>query len=231
MRGASLAEALMVRTILFLVMLIAMPAGSAVTRAQSGSDVRPSIYELVINGERFQVEANRLIKLKSEKNPDTGYDVALRIAPTQRLRLNSVRFDYDWLSRVQDDHGRNRRTVRLAHELGFTMLITDMGQSLPAEATDNALKIVVDSVDETFADLDVKNLEVGKPRKRTFTGTSGRGVVIRYRDERDSGNTCLIYVLNGPSFAVSCVVQYVDDDLDDVKLLIKQTLDSFRPLR
>ena len=221
----------MVRTIVSLVMVIAMPAGSPVARAQPGSDVRPSMYELVINGERFLVEANRLIKLKSEKNPDTGYDVALRIAPTQRLRLNSVQFDYDWLSRVQDDHGRDRRTARLAHELGFTMLITDMGQPLPAEATDKVLKIDVDSVAETFTGLNVKNLDVGQPRDRTFAGSSGRGVVVRYRDEQDSAHTCLVYVLNGPSFAVSCVIQYVDDDLDDVKLLIKKTLDSFRPLR
>ena len=221
----------MVRTIVFLVMLTAMLAGSAVAWAQPGSDVRPSMYELVIDGERFLVEANRLIKLKSQKNPNTGYDVALRIAPTQRLRLNSVQFDYDWLSRVQDDHGRDRRTARLAHELGFTMLITDMGQPLAAEATEKALKIVVDSVAETFTGLDVKDLEVGQPRNRMFTGTSGRGVVVRYRDEQESGHTCLVYVLNGSSFAVSCVIQYVDDDLDDVKLLIKKTLDSFRPLR
>ncbi|NQU22077.1 MAG: hypothetical protein HQ567_12395 [Candidatus Nealsonbacteria bacterium] len=221
----------MVRTIVFLVMLIATPAGSAVTRAQSGSDVRPSVYELVINGERFQIEANRLIKLKSEKNPGTGYDVALRIAPSQRLRLNAVQFDYDWLSRVQDDHGRDRRTARLTHELGFTMLITDMGQPLPAEATDKVLKIVADSVGETFTGLQMKKINVGQPRNRTFTGTSGRWVAIRYRDEQDSGHTCLVYVLNGPSFAVSCVIQYVDDDLEDVKTLIKKTLDSFRPLR
>ena len=58
----------MVRTIGFLAMLIATPAGSAVVRAQSGSDVRPSRYELVINGERFEIEANRHSRLACNRD-------------------------------------------------------------------------------------------------------------------------------------------------------------------
>jgi hypothetical protein len=53
-------------------------------------------------------------------------------------------------------------------------------------------------------------------------------VVIRYRDGQDLGHTCLVYVLVGEKFAVSCVVEYLDRDSEDVLPLVKKTLDSFR---
>jgi len=198
--------------------------------AQPGSATPPLTYELIINGESFLIEANRLVKLQSKQSPETSYQVALRVAPTQRLRLNSVQLEYDWLAKVEDDRKPRQRSVRLTHELGFSMLITDLGQELPPDALSEALKIVTDSVTQSFRRLKIANLEVGDPRESGFAGTTGMGVMIRYRDEQDLDHTCLVYVLTGPKFAVSCVVQYVNRDFEDAKPLLKKTLDSFRPL-
>lgn len=220
----------MVRAMLFFPPVVVLLGVAGAARAQS-RPVTPSTYELIINGESFLVEANRTVKLQSKQEPGVSYRVALRIAPTQRLRLNSVRFDYDCLARVEDDHKRTQRTVRMRHELGLTMLITDLGQPLPEKAPDEALKILVGSVTETFRKLKAEQLTVTEPRDRKFVGTAGRGVVIRYRDEQDLGRTCHVYVLNGPDFAVSCIVEYLDEDLDNVKWVVKKTLDSFRPVR
>lgn len=111
------------------------------------------------------------------------------------------------------------------------MLITDLGRPLQGTARDEALKILTESVTETFRKLKADHLVVGQPRDRNFVGTTGRGVVIRYRDAQDLGHTCLVYVLNGPKFGVSCIIRYLDDDFDGIKDLLKKTLDSFRPVR
>jgi len=198
--------------------------------AQPGDEVRPSVYELLINGESFQLQANRLVKLQSKKKPGVSYDVALRVAPTQRLRLNTVQFDYDWLAKVEDDRQKQQRTARLSHELGFSVLITDFGTPLDSKSRDEALKILTDSVTESYRQLKVTDLAVDKPHQRKFGEADGRGVVFRYRDEQQFGHTCLVYVITGPKFAVSCVVQYLDDDFEDVRSLLLKTLNSFRPL-
>jgi len=219
--------------LLTVTVLLGSPMG---IRAQSGSASPPVTYELMINGESFLIEANRLVKLQSPKRPEINYEVALRVAPTQRLRLNSVQFDYDWLIKIRDDGKPQQRTARLTHELGlFSMLITDLGGPLKDDALDEALKIVTGSVLESFRESKVTDLDVGEPQDRSFGGVdtkavSGRGVVIHHRTGQNIGHTCLIYVLNGPTFAVTCVVQYLDRDFDDAKPFLKKTLDSFRPI-
>ena len=217
------------RFLIFLASMVVLAASPKTARSQATTP--PSVYELMINGESFLIEANRLNKLDSPKQPGVRYEVALRIAPTQRLRLNSVRFEYDWLARVEDDHKRRQRTVRLTHELGFSMRITDLDRPLQPKSRDEVLKILTESVTDTYQGLEVKGLEVGQPRDQRFTGTAGRGVTIHYRDGQNLGRTCLIYVLGGPEFAVSCVIEYSDDDFDHAKGLLRKTLDSFKPIR
>ena len=102
---------------------ICWTAVAARVSAQEGRESPPTTYEIQINGESFLVEVNRLVKLESEQNPGQSYEVALRVAPTQHRTLNTFRFDYDLPARLHDDEGRRQRTVRLTHELGFTMQI------------------------------------------------------------------------------------------------------------
>ncbi len=194
--------------------------------------VEPSVFELVIDGETFTIEANRVIKLTSKQDPSRSYEVALRIAPTQRVKLNSVQFDYDRLCEVQDDRGRPQRTARLTHEMGFTMLISDLGDApLGAEVQQEAIQLLADSVAETLRQQKARDLVVGRPQPKQFRGTTGLGVTIHHRDSEDLGRTCYVYILNHPKFAVSCVVQFLDNDLDDIRELVGLTLGSFAPVR
>jgi len=61
-------------------------------RAETAREYPPSLYELLIGGESFQVEANRVVKLQSKTHPGVSYEVALRVAPTQRVKLRSIQF-------------------------------------------------------------------------------------------------------------------------------------------
>ena len=207
------------------------PAATLAWAVPSRAESPPLVYELMINGESFLVEANRAMKLQSKEKPGTSYDVAIRVAPTQRVKLNAIQFDYDLPAKVEDDGKRENRSVRLTHELGYTVLITDLGQPLDAKAQGEALKILVDSVKETLREMKETKLNVGETHQLTFDGSSARGVTIRYRDAKDIGHVCLVYVLSGPKFAATCVAQYVDDDSEDVLPLIKKVLDSVRSVR
>lgn len=220
----------MVRYLVFCLPMVAFLSPGRIVWAQSRPGSPPLRYELVINGESFLVEENRLHKLQSKQKPGVTYEVALRVAPTQQLKLNSVQFEYDWLSKVEDNRQPTRRSVRLNHELGFTMLITELGKLPGLEDQDAMLDTLAKLAGKTFAKTQIEKLQQGKPHSRKFAGAAGRGVVLRYRDRQDLGHTCLVYVLVGPEFAVSCVVEYLDDDSEDVLPLVKKTLDSFRAL-
>ncbi len=189
----------------------------------------PVTYELMINGESFSVEENRVIKLQSSRKPEVEYEVAIRVAPMQQLRLATCQLDYDWLARVDVDRKKPLQTVRIRHELGFTMLITDLGQPLEAKAQSELLDVLAQSLAASFQEMSEK-VETSKPHTRQFAAAVGRGVVVRYTDKQGYGHTGLAYVLSGANFTATCVVQYLDADKDDVLPLIKKTLDSFRSL-
>ena len=190
----------------------------------------PLTYEVQINGESFLVEANRLVKLESKEKPGVTYHVAVRVAPTQRVRLNTLQFDYELPAKVVDDRKRENRSVRLTHELGFSILLTDLGQPLQPETQEATLKALVGSVVEELRAEKATGVDVSEPHQRRFGGSSARGATIRYHDARDLGHVCLLYVLTGSTFSASCVVEYLDHDSDDVLPLIKRTLDSVRPI-
>jgi len=216
------------RFLLVAVILSAVCLKEAVAQPVAGAT--PTTYELIINGESFRVESNRVVKLQSKKKPGVSYEIAIRIAPVQRLRLNAVQFDYDRLARVDDDRKPKRRTVRLAHELGVEMLISDWGSQTDAAQRAEILKTLTDSVTETLGQRKFKDLKTAGPHDRKFSGTAGRAMVVTYSDEQGLGHTCQVYVLKGPEFTVSCLVQYLDSDLNEVKDIVKKTLDSFRPV-
>ena len=185
----------------------------------------------MINGESFLVEANSQVKLESQEKPGATYDVALRIAPTQPVRLNTLQFAYDWPAKVEDDHRKPHRTVSVRHELGFTMLITDLAQPLDEKSQKETIKILKDSTLESFQESRMEGVTVAEPPPRKFAGADGQGVVIRYKDRQGYGHVCLVYLLTGPTFAGSCVVQYFEIDEGNVLPLVKKTLDSIRAVR
>jgi hypothetical protein len=189
----------------------------------------PQTYELMINGESFLVQLDRQTKLASKDKSSAGYQVALRIASRQRVELNTLRFEYEWPANVSDDRRRPERTIRLRHELGYTMFLTDLGPGVESE--DEAIKILRDSVNESLRASGCRNLKVSEPYQSKFAGCKGKGVTFRYQDQHDFDHTCVAYVLSGTDFAATCVFQYFDKDGTNAKPKIKATLDSVQAIR
>jgi hypothetical protein len=220
----------MLRSIAALFVVAATMANSLPCQAESPTASPPSLYEIQINGESFLVEANRQIKLESKAKPGVSYNVAVRIAPTQRVRLNAIQFDYDLPAKVEADNRGENRSARLTHELGFSVLLCDLGHPLDAKNQEEALKILLKSVTTTLRAAKTEGIEVSEPHQRSFDGSSARGATIRYRDAKDIGHVYLVYVLTGPNHAATCVAEYLENDSDDVLPLVKKTLDSVRPI-
>ena len=86
-------------------------------------------YEVQIDGESFPVEGGRPpIKVESKLKPGTTYMLGVRVARTQTLRLNSVQMEYGMWATVTDNKGKDLRTAKIVHELGFSLEITDLDQ-------------------------------------------------------------------------------------------------------
>ena len=103
----------MLRTILSVLLATLPLTGSRTTWGAPRPGPPPTTYELMINGESFLVEANRQIKLQSKDKPGVSYQVAIRVAPVQRLKLNTLRFQYDQRFEVEDSRQPQRRSVNI----------------------------------------------------------------------------------------------------------------------
>ena len=110
--------------------------------AQPGSNDPPVTYEVQIDGESFQVESNqRPIKVESKLKKGTTYSLAIRVAMTQTLRLNSVRMEYGmWATVVNKDKDKDLRVAQIIHDLGFSLTLTDFGRVLDEKRQDDLLK-------------------------------------------------------------------------------------------
>ena len=213
-----------------LLVVIALPFGW-VAGAEPGSSSPPLSFELMINGESFLVDAGRQHRLQSRQSPGVTYEVAVRIAMTQPVKLGTLRLEYQWPAQVEVDRRKQQQSVRIRHELGYTLLISDLGRPVETGAEDEALKIVWESVVESFRESGIDEIEVGPPHSHPFPAAAGRGVVIRYRGRQGFGQTCLVYLLTGENFAASCVVQYFDTQAENVLPQVRKTLNSIRPIR
>jgi hypothetical protein len=186
----------------------------------------PLTYEVQINGETFLVEANRETTLESKTKPGVRYRVALRVSPTQRVRLGGIVFDYDLPAKVELDGKRGGGSVRITHELGFSALLNDLGRTLSRKEQDETLKVLVDSVTATLRETKAEGVNVTEPHERKFAGSAARGVTIRYTDAKGLKHVYLLYVLSGPKHGATCVVEYLENDADDVLPLVRKILDS-----
>jgi hypothetical protein len=111
------------------------------------------------------------------------------------------------------------------------MLITDYGQVLSPEAQEAVLGALKASAVATFRERGGQDIVVGEPRDQKIGTADARGVLIQYHDKEDLGHKCSVCVLSGPGFCVSCVAQYLDADAANAQPLVRQTLESIRPLR
>lgn len=190
----------------------------------------PTVFELMIDGETFSVEGNRVVTLQSKQKPGETYQVAIRVAPVQRLRLENIQLDYDRTATPEKLDDADQPSARLRHELGFSMLITDLGAPLKPEARRAMLELLIDSVTTTYQQRGGAQVETTEPHQRKFEHSDGLGIVVRYRDTEGFEQRALIYVLQGERFAASVIVQYLEADREIALPLIKRTLDSIRAL-
>ena len=123
----------MFRSLAAVLMVAAVTAKDVRARAEPPAASPPTVYEVQINGESFLVEANRQTKLESKEKPGVRYDVAVRVAPTQRVRLGTLQFEYELPAKVEVGGRRENRSARLVHELGFSLLISDLGRPLDSK--------------------------------------------------------------------------------------------------
>ena len=211
--------------------IFALAGGSAVW-AQPRPGPPPVTYELMIDGESFLVEANRIVKLYSKEKPGVSYRVAIRVAAVQRLKLNNLQFECDQRSQVEDSRRPQRRSMKLRHELGFSVLVTDLGEPLDKANRDKALDLLTQSIVKTLRQGNPNAREVTATRlpNHQFEGAEGRGMRIRRRDPEGIDHSTLVYLLVGKTFTASCLVEFLDADGDDVLPLVRKTLDSIRPL-
>ena len=184
----------------------------------------------MINGEMFTVEANRRAKLKSQTKPGVAYDVAIQIAMEQQVRLDRLRFTYEWPATVQESRRNGQRTVRIRHELGFTVIITDLGPAMDAKGQAELLRILTASMSETLQESEVKKLETAAPREWKFTNPPVAAFNSAMKTNRQLRKPPWFLVLSDPNFTASCIVQYFDGNAENVLPGSAEIVDSIRGL-
>lgn len=191
----------------------------------------PSRYEISINGENFTLESDRIVKLDSADKPGTTYEVAIRVAQYQPWQLKGVKFDYHNGFNPTEDPAMAGRSVSFKHDLGFVMDVRDFGGALPEESRDKTLQLLVDTMQKTLMGSGAVKVDISKPAIRTTGTTSVRGVTLRYEDRDSVGRNSFVYLVTGPTFSCSVVVQCLDTDRESVMPMVKSTLDSFVALQ
>ena len=76
----------------------------------------------------------------------------------------------------------------------------------------------------------MKNLAVSPPHEGKFANCAARGITLRCEDGQAVGQTGRVYVVTGPNFSASCIVQNSDANAENVLPRVKKILDSIRPL-
>ena len=170
----------------------------------------PVTYEVQIDGESFQVEGVRPVKVESKLKKGTTYTLAVRVAMTQPLRLNSVQMEYGMWAKVIDNKGKDLRIAQIVHELGFSLEITDLGQALDAKHQDDLLKTLADDAVKRFTDRKATDLKRTEPKDRKFGPSDGKWLKINYTDSEGAARTCMVFVLSGEKYTVSAVAEFRD---------------------
>lgn len=217
----------MIRIAQVLMLLALALSGNSAPAAEV---VLPNTYELAIDGEVFELELGEVATVTSRENPDVKYRLSLRVAREQHLKLNTVQLIYERGCHVVDDDQPGARTITLANSAGYTMIVSDLGGAIDLGDRPKVLRLLVDNMVQSFRPQAEEEPTVSKVGRAAFAGMTGRFISIQYRDKEGFDRTCVVYLLVDDDHAVSCIVQYLDEDTAEIAPLVKQTLDSIRPL-
>jgi hypothetical protein len=214
-------------------LLLALPLMCGLPRAtaQPRPGEPPVTYEVQIDGESFQVQGNqRPTKVESKVKKGTTYEIAIRVARNQHLRLNSMQLEYGMPAKATDDKGRELRIAQIVHELGFSIALTDMGGLLDSKHQDELLKAVADDAVRRYTDRKAVKVSQTDPKVIKFGSSDGKWLRINYTDADGTARSCMILVLSGKAYTVSAVAEFRDQDKDDALAWVKSALESIRPL-
>ncbi len=210
---------------------VVVASGSHPVCAQPSADDPPVTYEVQIDGESFQVEGGqRPIKVESKLKKGTTYTLAVRVAMTQCLRLNSVQMEYGMWAKVIDNKRKDLRIVQILHELGFSHEITDLGQPLNAKHQDDLLKALADSAVKRFTDRKATDLKRVELKTMKMGSSDCKRMRINFRDSEGVARTCMIFVLSGEKYTVTAVAEFRDVDEEDMRPWVTNALGSIQPL-
>jgi hypothetical protein len=199
--------------------------------AQPRPSEPPVTYEVQIDGESFQVQGNqRPTKVESKVKKGTTYELAIRVARNQHLRLNSVQLEYGMPAKATDDKGRELRIAQIVHDLGFSLALTDMGSLLDDKHQDELLKAVADDAVRRYTDRKAVKISQTDPKVIKFGSSDGKWLRINYTDAEGAARSCMIFVLFGKAYTVSAIAEFRDQDKDDALAWVKKALESIRPL-
>ncbi len=213
-----------------LVVAVVAIDGARRATAQAGGIVPPNTYEVQIDGESFLVDGNQPpVKVKSGLKKGTTYALAVRMAMTQKLRLNSVQLEYGMVATAYDNQGRDLRVARIVHDLGFSMEIRDFGQELGDKHEDELLKTLADDAVKRLKDNKAGAVTQSKTNTKKFGVSNGKWSKIGYTDAKGVARSCIIFVLSGEKYTVSAVAEYQDQYLEDVGPWMGNILASIRP--
>jgi hypothetical protein len=202
-----------------------------IATAQPGQNDPPATYEVQIDGESFQIESGqRPVKVQSKLKPGTTYDLGVRVALSQILRLNSVRMEYGMWAKIYDDKGKDIRVVQIVNDLGFTLRITDIGHRLEAKPADKLLDTLVAEAEKRYTDRKATGLKHKGPVEQRFGDSVGKGTKITYQDDTGVGHSAMIFVLSGEKYTIAAEAEYRDQDFEDMMPWLRAALTSIRPL-
>ena len=219
------------RTWISVCFAVAVASGSRLAPGQPGPDDPPVTYEVQIDGESFQVEGGqRPIKVESKLKNGTHYTLAVRVAMTQPLRLNTVQLEYGMWAKVIDNKRKDLRIAQIVHELGFSLEITDLGQALNTKQQDELLKTLAENAVKRFTDRKAADLKRTELKAVKIGPSDCKRLRINYTDREGVARTCMLFVLSGEKYTVSAVAEFRDLDGDDVKPWVMNALESIQPL-
>jgi hypothetical protein len=198
-------------------------------QAQQGEP--SATYEVQIDGESFQVVGGqRPIRVESKLKKGASYTLAVRVAMTQMLRLNSVQLEYGMWAKVVDNKRKDLRIARIIHELGFSLEITDPGRVFDGKQQDDFLKTEADEVEKRLKDSKATGVRRTDPKSQKLGSSNGKWLRITSTDSDEVARTCMVFVLSGERYTVCAVCEFRDQDREDVSSWVMSALGSVRQL-
>ena len=188
-------------------------------------------YELTVNGTSYNIQLGEQLRIPPVKTYKDGKNrVSVQIAPTQLAAMNTLKLRYPYPSRAFDDEGKQERTIRVYHEMGYAILITDFGGPLnnPEESVPKIVEILKNTLhEELTAKLKNPKEATTKFTDKTKNGTLVNGVIVQVKLTDDKIIESVGITLSNPDFFATMTLQLFGLPFEHVHQTIKEMLESF----